>query len=144
MYGHADCVQLLLDAGADKEARNEVRVRVVYQYPIVFHSISHFSCCLRFLSLIGGASQNGSTALIYAVQYHHANCVRLLLDAGADLEALDRVRPLVDRCLYVAPLTFWLLFRNTFNLRPPQSCHFYFEKIHWAARINCADVCCFP
>ena len=24
--GHADCVQLLIDAGADKDVRNEVRV----------------------------------------------------------------------------------------------------------------------
>ncbi len=54
--------------------------------------------CPPALSRAGGASQNGSTALIYAVQYHHANCVRLLLDAGADAEAKDRVRPMVGRC----------------------------------------------
>ena len=28
VMGHLDCVRLLIDAGADKEARNKVRVRV--------------------------------------------------------------------------------------------------------------------
>jgi ankyrin repeat protein len=31
MHGHADCVRLLLDAGADKEAKNDVRGRVIFR-----------------------------------------------------------------------------------------------------------------
>ncbi len=37
-------------------------------------------------------SQNGWTALMWAAQNGHADCVRLLLDAGADKDAKTRVR----------------------------------------------------
>ncbi len=37
-------------------------------------------------------AQNGSTALIRAAMKGHADCARLLLDAGADTEANDEVR----------------------------------------------------
>ena len=38
------------------------------------------------------AAQYGNTALILASQAGHADCARLLLDAGADKEATDVVR----------------------------------------------------
>ena len=38
VYGHADCVQLLLDAGADKNARCKVRASAVFACG---------SCCAR-------------------------------------------------------------------------------------------------
>ncbi len=41
--------------------------------------------------------QNGYTALIEAAHKGHADCVRLLIDAGADKDAKDEVR--VGRCL---------------------------------------------
>jgi hypothetical protein len=41
-------------------------------------------------------SQDGRTALIYAAQYGRTDCVRLLIDAGADKEARNNVR--VGRC----------------------------------------------
>ncbi len=37
-------------------------------------------------------SQDEDTALMHAVRWGHADCVRLLLDAGADKEAQDNVR----------------------------------------------------
>jgi ankyrin repeat protein len=37
-------------------------------------------------------AQNGRTALFYAAIKGHAECVRLLLDAGADTEAKNNVR----------------------------------------------------
>jgi hypothetical protein len=37
-------------------------------------------------------AQDGWTALILAAEYDHADCVRLLLDAGADKNAKTRVR----------------------------------------------------
>ena len=40
----------------------------------------------------GGALQDGYTPLIYAACGGHADCARLLLDAGADKNAKDRVR----------------------------------------------------
>ncbi len=39
---------------------------------------------------IGRRAQNGWTALIYTAAQGHAECARLLLDAGADTEAKDR------------------------------------------------------
>jgi ankyrin repeat protein len=40
-------------------------------------------------------SQDGRTALIYAAIYTHADCARLLLDAGADKNAKNKVRYVV-------------------------------------------------
>jgi hypothetical protein len=40
----------------------------------------------------GGALQNGSTALSCAGYYGHVDCVRLMLDAGADKNVQDNVR----------------------------------------------------
>jgi hypothetical protein len=37
-------------------------------------------------------AQGGWTALIRAARFGHTDCVRLLLDAGADKEAKDHVR----------------------------------------------------
>ena len=37
-------------------------------------------------------TQDGVTALMYAVSHGRADCVRLLLDAGADTNAKDKVR----------------------------------------------------
>ena len=50
-------------------------------------------------------SQNGSTALMYAAVYGHTDCVRLLIDAGADKDAKDWVR--VGRCFGVGTLPFF-------------------------------------
>jgi ankyrin repeat protein len=37
-------------------------------------------------------SQNGYTALMHAAGFDRAECVRLLIDAGADKDAKDNVR----------------------------------------------------
>ena len=42
--------------------------------------------------------QNGWTALIRAVRFGHADCARLLIDAGADKEIKDKVRTVHDHC----------------------------------------------
>jgi ankyrin repeat protein len=39
---------------------------------------------------IGSRAQDGRTALHVAAEKGHANCVRLLLDAGADTEAKNK------------------------------------------------------
>ena len=58
--------------------------------------------------------QGRDTALMSAAVEGHADCVRLLIDAGADKEAKDNVR--VGRCLLiVAPYCLFLLFPATFS-----------------------------
>ncbi len=53
-------------------------------------------------------SQRGSTALICAALNGRADCVRLLIDAGADKDAKDHVR--VGRCFVEAPSRLFLFF----------------------------------
>jgi ankyrin repeat protein len=48
--------------------------------------------------------QDGYTALMYAAEHGRADCVRLLIDTGADKEAKDYVS--VDRCFAGAPFRF--------------------------------------
>ncbi len=43
-------------------------------------------------------AQYGNTALMFAAQYGHADCARLLLDAGADTNAQDKVRARAGVC----------------------------------------------
>ena len=44
------------------------------------------------LAHVGGAAQDGDTALNEAARNGHADCARLLLNAGADKEAKNNVR----------------------------------------------------
>ncbi len=46
---------------------------------------------LILYSRLSARTQNGQTALMCAAENAHADCVRLLLDAGADVNARDRV-----------------------------------------------------
>ncbi len=48
------------------------------------------------------SAQIGSTALIFAAHNGRADCVRLLLDAGADKDAKDKVRVNPPHLLYGA------------------------------------------
>ncbi len=48
--------------------------------------------CWRFVRDFESDSQVGWTALMDAAAYGHADCVRLLIDAGADKEAKSDVR----------------------------------------------------
>ena len=61
-------------------------------------------CQMALAHCLGGfdsESQHGTTALIWAAHNGHADCVRLLIDAGADKDAKDQVR--VGRCFAEAP-----------------------------------------
>ncbi len=86
--GHADCVRLLLDGGADHEARDKKGLTALLCAAGEGHTD-----CVRLL-LDGGANveakdKNGLTALIGAASNGNTDCVRLLMDRGANQEAKD-------------------------------------------------------
>jgi ankyrin repeat protein len=49
--GHADCVRLLLDSGADSNARNKVRVGGSFAgYLLISHILYHFFAAFLYFS----------------------------------------------------------------------------------------------
>ena len=58
---------------------------------LLFHLFAGVCVC-GTLYMFESDSQHGSTALILAAQYGYADCARLLIDAGADLDARNEVR----------------------------------------------------
>ncbi len=72
------------------------RPRVVCYWRINAHisssSSGAFSCASFGRGHMFGRAQWGWTALIVAAEKGRADCARLLLDAGADKEAKDKVR----------------------------------------------------
>jgi ankyrin repeat protein len=88
MHGHARVVPLLLGAGADKDAQDEVSgcgaqcgIAVRFPYYVALHL-----CC----------EQKEKTALMLAAEKGRADAVMVLLDAGADKDAKDEVRASYD------------------------------------------------
>jgi hypothetical protein len=64
---------------------------------LVAHIFSAFNAaCSLFAAVVGGPfetrTQDGRTALMCASESGQTDCVRLLLDAGADMNAKDKVR----------------------------------------------------
>ena len=47
---------------------------------------------MRGGTLAAHAQLDGSTALIWAARYGHAECMRILMDAGADMNVQNEVR----------------------------------------------------
>ena len=76
-----ECVRILLEVGADLEAKTKV-----YDQPIV---------------------QGGDTALIISARCGSPDCMRLLLKAGSEIEAKNAVR--YSRILHLK-LAFFLVF----------------------------------
>lgn len=90
--GHTECARLLLDAGAVKEAKDKVCIDGSPR-GVLACVRGHVSARIHCLVSYSFSSiQDGTTALLYAAMNGHADCARLLLDAGADLETTDVVR----------------------------------------------------
>jgi hypothetical protein len=100
--GATDCVRLLLDAEANREAKDGVCLALPMSFVISFflycgvwflarsiYCLISVSACRAYLC---HASQNGWTALIWAARNGHADCLRLLLGAGANKDAKTMVR----------------------------------------------------
>jgi ankyrin repeat protein len=83
------------------------------------------------LCVCGGESdsQDGDTALIYAADDGHADCVRLLIDAGADKEAKNNVR---RRSLLCRGSILFIYFPLPchFSYSSPPDCVFLFVITH--------------
>jgi ankyrin repeat protein len=88
LHRHAKIVALLLNAGAEKDAKNE------NGFTALFAAVqnSHAKCIELLLN--AGADKEtkqfeGCTPLYMAAQEGHAECLQLLLNAGADTEAKE-------------------------------------------------------
>ncbi len=64
----------------------------VYQAWIFVHKCIGCFCCVEAFRSTGIYGQNGYTALMRAAREGHTECVRLLLESGADTEAKTQVR----------------------------------------------------
>ena len=79
-------------------------------------------------------SQNGLMGLIWAANKGHADCVRLLIDAGADKEAKSEVSA---RSLHIFHLCLLLYFLR-FDLCPLSLCSISFLLIFTIKIYNCS------
>jgi ankyrin repeat protein len=64
-----------------------------YSLTLIYFCLHLRRACAHVGGTLGRRrAQNGSTALMFAAEKGHVDCVRLLLDAGADKEAKNEVR----------------------------------------------------
>ncbi len=104
--GHTDCVRLLVEGGADKDANSSVR-HWAHLFTVCFNWSRFCALCLWFYIFVFSAVndrrlrviaaylfqiQDGCTALIWAASNGHTDCVRLLVEGGADKDAKSTVR----------------------------------------------------
>ena len=83
--GHKDIVRMLIDAGADLNVQSTELVNIIID-------LSRLSCFGLYLLLL---YQAGWTALIYSVYKRYKDIVRMLVDAGADLNVQDKVNSII-------------------------------------------------
>ncbi len=99
--GHTDCVRELVKFGVDKEAQDYVRASFllsdcmrmckfdcIFEHCVWFFRVPEFG---SLSSVLTRPSQSGQTALMAAATYNQVDCARVLLNAGADMEAADKV-----------------------------------------------------
>lgn len=115
LKGHLDCVRLLIDYEADLDAIDCVRQKENAQFAfyfgtqnlIVYRPISNSNCtmnsplmiCTHAVYFCICHTQQKQTALIHAARETHIECVRMLVEADADLDAIDGVRDTISSVL---------------------------------------------
>jgi ankyrin repeat protein len=87
-FGHARCAQLLIDAGAKLEAKDEHGRTPLYR-AVCNDRLAVASTLLANGALVDSARQNGYTPLMSAAENGRSEMVRLLLDAGADKDLVN-------------------------------------------------------
>ncbi|CAK9111616.1 unnamed protein product [Durusdinium trenchii] len=91
--GHLEVVQLLLEAGADKDAADANGTTALHM-AAVFEHLEIMELLLEAGADQDAANADGTTALYIAARGGHVEAVRLLLGAGARLDATDGETPL--------------------------------------------------
>jgi ankyrin repeat protein len=117
MIGRTDCVRMLVESGADKDSRNNVRAldsrrlcmsvyilralcMSVFENALPRFRVSSGTFALLMSSALIGLchilplvcqTQDGYTALIWAAETGHIACVRLLVEGGADMCVMNDV-----------------------------------------------------
>lgn len=98
--GRSDCLQLLLENGADTKVKDNVRdtflqVKRACELCLSLRTDLNIDLSVHLSRPATHASmpsQAGYTALIRAALKGHIDCVRLLVEAGADKDTFDAVR----------------------------------------------------
>lgn len=88
--GREECLQALLEAGADPEVRTEVPFLNISMTPLYAAAAQGHPGCVRLLLQHGAAhdtrSQGDGTPLLGAAMEGHRKCVEALLEGGCDIE----------------------------------------------------------
>ena len=103
-------ILLSLCVWSNHECYNVTRTYIACAVVVIFVAIVAVGIACERMSAIGimnvgrrccgsfdTRTQNGKTALMHATQWEHTDCVRLLLNAGADIEVNDDVR---EKCFF--------------------------------------------
>jgi ankyrin repeat protein len=87
--GSVECAKLLIDSGALVNSRCE---EFGGQTPLMTAASRGYQKFIRFLLLKGAIpniSSPGGTALHFAARYDQNSCINILVDGGADVNAVD-------------------------------------------------------
>lgn len=101
-FGNTKEIALLLDRNADVTAVQEVSFDpddvcgCVVSFSMIYFQIAHNLVCGCVGLLSNDIMQDGMTALHLVVEFGSTEAVMLLLDRGADVNAVDDVRVTVE------------------------------------------------
>jgi ankyrin repeat protein len=88
--GQAEAVRILLDAGADVEAKTKIEKNTALLLAADQGHVKIVQMLIGNRSNVNVRDGNGKTALIIAAARGHTDIVQLLLDKGADVNAKDQ------------------------------------------------------
>jgi ankyrin repeat protein len=84
-----ECLQVLLDFGADVNNRDRAKGRTLLMCAAIFGSVECMRLLLEKNADVAVNDNDGSAALIEAVSYDHPDCLQLLIEAKAHVDQAD-------------------------------------------------------